>query len=443
MQPFVVGVLLGELPFDLGIGEDLPLLGIDHEDLARFEPPLRFDLGRGNLQYARFGGDDHQSVARDQVARRAQSVAVEHASGVAPVGEEDGCGAVPRRHEDRVVFVETLEPFREGVLFVEAFGYEHRQHVGQRHAGAHEEFEGVVERGAVAHPGLDDRVDALLHVAREVRIKHRFARAHPETVAADGVDLAVVAHEPEGLCEAPRREGVGRESRVDQRDGTRKVGALQVGEVVAQLARGEHALVDDRAGREAGDVAAPAVADVGVFELELDALADDVEQLLEALPVVASGDEDLQEAGFRGCGVGAEDAAVHGDVARSHQGETLLLDRLGDQTHEAAHLLALARQHDHADAVTALLRYGNAVEQDEFVGYLHENARPVARLVVGAFGTAVGHVLQDTEALIDDRVVFVSVDIDDKTDAAGIVFVFGTVEASVRHGEIRIHGQPD
>ena len=77
------------------------------------------------------------------------------------------------------------------------------------------------------------------------------------------------------------------------------------------------------------------------------------------------------------------------------------------------------------------------------MGYLHENARPVARLVVGAFGTAVGHVLQDTEALIDDRVVFVSVDIDDKTDAAGIVFILGTVEASVRHGEIHIHGQPD
>ena len=224
-----------------------------------------------------------------------------------------------------------------------------------------------------------------------------------------------------------------------QSDGARKVGALQIGEVVAQLAGGEHPLVDDRPGRETDDVAALLVADGRAGQPEFDPLADDVEQLFEPLAVVAPHDEELPDDGLRRRGVGAEDRTVNGNVARRRQTKPLLLDDLRHQLHEKLLVGAVARQEDHADAVTPLLGHGNAVQQNEFMGNLHQNTRAVAGLVVRAFGSAVRHMLEDAQPLFDDRMVFVSVDVDDESDAAGVMLAFRAVQSSVRHSLFSVH----
>ena len=72
--------------------------------------------------------------------------------------------------------------------------------------------------------------------------------AHPVAVALDGVDLAVVRDEPERLRERPRREGVRREARVDERELARVARVGQVREERLELRRGEHALVGEGAG---------------------------------------------------------------------------------------------------------------------------------------------------------------------------------------------------
>ena len=439
VQPLVIGMFVGQPALYLVVEQNLPLLGIDHDDLARLQTPFRLDIGGRNVQHARLGGDDHQPVARDEITGRAQAVAVEHAARITAVGEDDGRRTVPGSHEDGVVFVKALQLLRERVLLVEALRNEHRQRMRQRHAAAQEKFERIVERRAVAHPRLDDRPEAALRIAGELGVEHRLARPHPEPVAADGVDLAVVPDQPEGLREAPRREGIGRKTRMHQSDGARKVGALQIGEVVAQLAGGEHPLVDDRPGRETDDVAALLVADGGAGQPELDPLADDVEQLFEPLAVVAPHDEKLPDDGLRRRGVGAEDRTVNGNVARRRQTKPLLLDDLRHQLHEKLLVGAVARQEDHADAVTPFLGHGNAVQQNEFMGNLHQNTRAVAGLVVRAFGSAVRHMLEDAQPLFDDRMVFVSVDVDDESDAAGVMLAFRAVQSSVRHSLFSVH----
>src|SRR5581483_5769008 len=76
---------------------------------------------------------------------------------------------------------------------------------------------------------------------------------HPVEVAAQRVDLPVVGDHAIRVRELPAREGVRREARVHERERAREPTVAQVGVEAGELRRGEHALVDERAGREARD----------------------------------------------------------------------------------------------------------------------------------------------------------------------------------------------
>jgi hypothetical protein len=64
----------------------------------------------------------------------------------------------------------------------------------------------------------------------------------------------------------------------------------------------------------------------------------------------------------------------------------------------------------------------------KLVGNLDQDAGTVAHQRVGANGTAVIEVLQDQQALLDDRVALLALDVGYKTDAAGVVLVGGVVK---------------
>ena len=110
----------------------------------------------------------------------------------------------------------------------------------------------------------------------QVRRQQRLAGGHPVAVAAQGVDLAVVRDVPVRVRQRPRRERVGGEPGVHQRQraGDALVGELGVERLELRL--GEHALVDQRARREAREVGAGLV---------LGALAQAVRAALEGDPV--------------------------------------------------------------------------------------------------------------------------------------------------------------
>ena len=67
---------------------------------------------------------------------------------------------------------------------------------------------------------------------------------HPEPVAADGVDLAVVGEEAEGLGHCPGGEGVGRIALVEQDDGALVACISQVEVEERQVARQTKGFVD-------------------------------------------------------------------------------------------------------------------------------------------------------------------------------------------------------
>ncbi len=326
VQPFPIGVFGGEAGLDLVVLDDAVLLGVDEEHPAGLEAALADDLGGVDVEDADFGGEDDEAVVGDPVPAGAQAVAVEDGADEGAVGEGDAGGAVPGLHHRGVVLVEGAAGRVHGGVVLPRLGDHHQHAVREGAAAEVEEFEHLVEGGGVRGVGGADGEQPLAVVrAEQVAGELGFAGAHPVAVALDGVDLAVVRDEAVRVGERPGREGVGGEPRVDQRDGGGEAAVGEVREERLQLPGGEHALVDEGAGGERGEVDA---------RLALGALAQRERLAVEVeaaeLPVaVPSGDEELGEGGHGGAGAAAEELGGDGDDAPAEDVEALLAgDRL-------------------------------------------------------------------------------------------------------------------
>ena len=88
-------------------------------------------------------------------------------------------------------------------------------------------------------------------------------------------------------------------------------------------------------------------------------------------------------------------------------------------------------QERHADAVLAGRRQGEAelgaLAREELVRDLDQDAGAVAGFRIAAAGAAVGQVDQDLDALDDDVVRLLTLDVGDEADSAGIVLMPGVV----------------
>src|SRR5436305_545765 len=73
---------------------------------ARLQPALSHDGARVHVEHTDLAREDDEAVLRDPVARRTQSVAVEHRADDRAVSERDTRRAVPWLHEGRVELVE-------------------------------------------------------------------------------------------------------------------------------------------------------------------------------------------------------------------------------------------------------------------------------------------------------------------------------------------------
>ena len=346
VQPLVVRVLGRELGLDLVVLDDPVLVGVDQEHPARLEPALAGDRGGVEVEDADLGGEHHQAVVGDPVARGTQPVAVEHGADLGAVGEHHARRAVPRLHQRGVELVERPGPgvhlaartvvlARGGVL--PGLRDHHQHRVRQRPAAEVEQLEDLVERGRVGRPGGADRVEPVEVAGDQVGVEQRLARPHPVAVAHDGVDLAVVGDEPERVGQRPARERVGREPRVDH--GQRRGHPLvdQVGVEVVELLGGEHALVDQGARRERREVR------VG---LVLDPLPQAVGLPLQGHAADAGAgtcEEELGEGRHRAAGGRAQHVVLGRDVAPAQDREVLLGGELLDATAGLGDRVGVAR----------------------------------------------------------------------------------------------------
>ena len=74
---------------------------------------------------------------------------------------------------------------------------------------------------------------------------------------------------------------------------------------------------------------------------------------------------------------------------------------------------------------------------EELVRDLHQNPGAIARVRLAAARAAVAQIHEDRERLADDLVRFPALDVDDKADAAGVVFETRIVQALFLRPAIR------
>ena len=170
-QPLAVRVLVCKLVLNLTVVVYLSFLRVDEQNLARLQASLLGDLRRVEVHHADLRRHDHGVVLGDGVPCRAQTVTVEHAAGIASVGEQQCCRSVPRLHQYGVVLVEGLQVLGDRVLVVEAFRYHDGHGLWQRQSAHDEELEDIVEACRVGHTRLYDR-RYLTDVAQGLRREH-------------------------------------------------------------------------------------------------------------------------------------------------------------------------------------------------------------------------------------------------------------------------------
>ncbi len=296
LQPLLVGVAAGELGLDLLVGNEAAFLEVDEEHLAGLQAPLGDDLAFRDLQHAHLRRHDDAVVAGDEIARRAQAVAVERRADLPPVGEGDRGRPVPRLHQAGVVLVEGAPLLVHQRIAGPRLGNHHHHGVRERIAALHQELERVVEAGGVRLAFIGDRPQLRDVVAVIGRARRGLPRRHPVAVAAQRVDLAVVGDHAVGMRQRPGREGVGGETLVHQRERADEIRLVQVGVVGAELIGEEHALVDHGAARHRDRVIAEGAPLAHGVEASRDRLAQEVEAALELVLgelAAALADEDL------------------------------------------------------------------------------------------------------------------------------------------------------
>ena len=262
-----------------------------------------------------------------------------------------------------------------------------------------------------------DEGERLGQVAAEARAgEARLAGAEGGEVAAQGVDLAVVGQEAEGLGEVPGGEGVGAVALVRHGQGGGEVGRAQILVEGVELVRQEQAFVDDATRGERADVQPRA-------QRLLGAAAGDEEPPLQrvAAAPLGRGDEELADARAALAGGAADGLRAHGHLAPGQRREPL-----GAEVPLEGRLEPLAAE-DHRHGVN--LRQALDAGAEKGVRQGREEARAVARLGIPPRRAAMGQAAEDGQPLLDDAVAGAVVEVGHQPHAARIVLKKGVVQA--------------
>ena len=409
VQPFAIGALGRDGFLDLGVVDDAALLGVHQEHPTGLQAALLHDVFGRHFEHTGFGRHDDDAVLGDVVTGRAQTIAIEQCADLLAVGEADGCGTVPRLHQARVVLIEGALRIVHGLMIRPGFGNHHHHGVRQRATREHQKLERVVEHGRVGAIRIDDRQDLADVIAEGFRLEQRFARMHPVRIAANRVDLAVVRDVAVRMSAIPARERVRAEARVDERDCGLHRRIAQIGEVLLELRRQQHAFVDQRLVREARDVPGRGAFHRRCADLAVGALADHIELALEReliFDLRIAADEHLAHERLAGLGRLAKHRIVGGDRAPAEDRLAFGLHDLLELFFDAATQGRVAGQKDDAAAVVT---FGGQIDAcllgrdlQELVRHLEQYASAVAGVDLGAAGAAMVQVGQDLQTLFED-----------------------------------------
>ncbi len=318
-------------------------------------------------------------------------------------------------------------------IVVPGFRDQHHHGMAERVAAGHQQFQRIVEAGGIRDAVGDQRPELRQVVTQHFRLQRLATCCHPVDVAACGVDLAIVTDQAERVRQRPRREGIGGKPLMHQCQRRREPRVRQILEIAADLFRQQHALVADHPRGTGGDVEHAGFAVIDLARLDSGLLADDEQLAFEGVLIRQgriAGDEHLTDHRLHSQDACADAGAINGHVPPAQH--TLPLGyRITLQHVLAEHAnVGILRQEDVQDTVVTDLRQFEVTDiTKERVRNLDQDTRTVAFQRVGANGTPMGQVHEDLQTLGDDVVRFSTLDVDNKSDTARIMFVAWIVEA--------------
>src|SRR5579872_1068937 len=235
---------------------------------------------------------------------------------------------------------------------------------------------------------------------------------------------------PVRMRKPPRRERIRRETLMDERQRRFEARVLQVLVVAGELPDEDHALVDDgAAGHRHRIVFGDAFDRCGLDAIGGD-LANDIELALEIVlvdDIRAAANEELTLRRLRRLDGFAKVAVVDRRVAPTDESLAAFDDSLLENLLACRARLLVARHEELADRILAGRRQGHA-ELGAFLGEeamrnLNQSSAAVAKLWIGACRAAMVQVDEDLEAFEQNVMRLAVLEVGDKADAAGIMFV--------------------
>ena len=115
-----------------------------------------------------------------------------------------------------MVFVEGFFRLAHGLVTTPGLWNHHHHGVRERATGKDHQLQGVVKNGRVRAVHIDDWLDLVDVVTKEIGGKPGLTRIHPADVATQRIDLTVMGDVAIRMRALPVREGVCRETRMNQ-----------------------------------------------------------------------------------------------------------------------------------------------------------------------------------------------------------------------------------
>ncbi len=163
----------------------------------------------------------------------------------------------------------------------------------------------------------------------------------------------------------------------------------------------------------------------------LNLFAYDVQGALKSRDLVVGHARDEHLLDVRLCGESgfAEASRVGGHRAQVSEAQSFALDFFNHDRQDQLLAGTVLGKEDKARAVLTLLGNRDALQQDELVWYLQQDARTIARLAVGTLGATMAQVLQHFQCVVDEIVALVAVDVHDHAHATSVVLVGGIIQS--------------
>ena len=253
LAPLRIGMRLRHRVLDFLVTDDALLRRIDEEELARLEASFVEHILLSDRHRPHFRRQDDTVILHDIVARRSQTISIEHPADGHAVTETHRRRTVPWLHHEIVVTVECpLLLIHRRILLPRLRHHDHHR-MRERMPRHVDVLQAVIKHRRVAPRVIDDRES--LHQLRIIRrARLALTRIQPVDIPLDRIDLPIVDDVAVRMSARPARECIRRKTRMHHRHRRLIVQIRQIQIEMAQLLTRQHPLVHDRARRQTRDI---------------------------------------------------------------------------------------------------------------------------------------------------------------------------------------------